>query len=248
VTSDSDRPASSPDDTSSLNDDTWVIVRCYNEAPVVGDVLRELLAVFPRVIGVDDGSTDSSADEMLKAGARVVRHSVNLGAGAALQTGLTYALMDHAAAFFVCFDADGQHRVADAAAMVERLRREDLDILIGSRFLGTATGMPVSRRIVLRLARLFERVTSGVNLTDAHNGLRAFSRRFASNVRLTMADMAYASELLDLVRHSGLRYAEHPVTIEYTEYSMRKGQRSINSVNIATDLWLNQMLRGRRRR
>jgi hypothetical protein len=149
--------------------------------------------------------------------------------------------------FLVCFDADGQHRTADAAQMVERMRVDNLDVLIGSRFLGTACQMPWSRRLVLKAARIFEYVTSGVVLTDAHNGLRVFSRDFASQVDFTMADMAYASELLALIAKSGVRYAEHPVTIDYSEYSLRKGQRSINSINIAMDVWMNQMLRGRSR-
>ena len=228
------------------NDDVWVIVRCYNEASVVGDVIRGLRAVFPKVVGVDDGSRDSSSEEMAGAGAKVVRHAVNLGAGAALQTGLQYALLDHSAGYFLCFDADGQHRVNDAASMVDRMRVEPLDILIGSRFLGRAENMPSSRKALLKAGRVFERLTSRIDLTDAHNGLRVFSRRFASQVDLSMSDMAYASELLGIIARSGMPYAEHPVTIDYTEYSMHKGQRSINSVNIAMDIWMNQVFRGRR--
>lgn len=228
-------------------DDVWVIVRCYNEAAVVGDVIRGLRTVFPNVVGVDDGSRDASPQEMARAGAQVVRHAVNLGAGAALQTGLQYALLDHRASYFLCFDADGQHRLEDAVSMVSRIRTEDIDILIGSRFLGRAENMPASRRALLKAGRVFERLTSRVDLTDAHNGLRVFSRRFAGMVDLSMSDMAYASELLGLISRSGLPYAEHPVTIDYTEYSLHKGQRSINSVNIAMDIWLHQVLRGRRR-
>src|SRR6202007_700435 len=108
----------------SPNADVWVIVRCYNEARVVGDVITDLRQVFPNIVGVDDGSSDASAQIMARAGASVVRHAVNLGAGAALQTGLHYALLDGKAQYFVCFDADGQHRVSDAAAMVQRLRDE----------------------------------------------------------------------------------------------------------------------------
>jgi glycosyltransferase involved in cell wall biosynthesis len=228
------------------NSDVWVIVRCYNEALVVGDVIRGLRKVFPNVVGVDDGSSDTSAEEMASAGARVVRHAVNLGAGGALQTGLQFALLDHGAAYFLCFDADGQHRVEDAASMMDRIRAEKMDILIGSRFLGRAENMPATRKLLLRAGRVFERLTSNVKLTDAHNGLRVFSRTFAAQVDLTMSDMAYASELLALIAKSGLPYAEHPVTIDYTAYSLAKGQRSINSVNIAMDIWLNQILRGRR--
>jgi glycosyltransferase involved in cell wall biosynthesis len=234
-------------DPSALNDDVWVIVRCYNEATVVGSVIRSLREHFPNVVGVDDGSSDDSSAVMADAGADVVRHSVNLGAGAALQTGLQYALLDHSAQLFMCFDADGQHRTEDALSMIDRIRKGDVDILIGSRFLSSVNTMPSSRRLVLRLGRSFERFSSGARLSDAHNGLRVFSRRFASTIELTMNDMAYASELLKLVVRSKLPYAEHPVTIDYSDYSLAKGQRSINSVNIAMDVWIHQLLRGRGR-
>jgi glycosyltransferase involved in cell wall biosynthesis len=184
---------------------------------------------------------------MAEAGARVVRHSINLGAGAALQTGLQYALLDHSARLFVCFDADGQHRAADAAAMVECVRTSDVEVLIGSRFLGRTKDMPPLRGAVLRGGRLFERFTSGVRLTDGHNGLRVFTRRFAERVDLRMPDMAYATELLSQIARSGLPYGEYPVTIEYSEYSLSKGQRSINSINIALDVWIHQLLRSRSR-
>src|SRR5689334_5687035 len=190
-----------------LNGDVWVIVRCYNEAEVVGGVIAELRMHFANVVGVDDGSHDDSAEIMERAGARVVRHSVNLGAGAALQTGLHYALLDPQAQLFLCFDADGQHRVEDALAMTERMRQGDVDILIGSRFLGSAVNMPRRRQLMLRAARVFERLSSGVRLTDAHNGLRVFSWRFASQIELSMHDMAYASELLAVIGQSKLPYA-----------------------------------------
>ncbi len=234
-----------PPGVAARNRDTWAIVRCFNEAPVVGTVVDELVQWFPNVVGVDDGSTDGSADVLREAGARVVQHAVNLGAGAALQTGLRFGLLDPRASFFLCFDADGQHRVRDAVAMVDRIRYADVDVLIGSRFLGSAAGMPAARKAVLRAGRLFERLSSGMALTDAHNGLRVFTRRFASQVELQSCDMTYASELLRVIRASGLRYAEHPVTIDYTRYSLAKGQRSVNSINIAVDLWV-QRLFGRR--
>lgn len=229
------------------NSDVWVVVRCYNEAEVVASVIRELRGCFSNIVGVDDGSTDGSGELMRQAGARVVRHSVNLGAGAAFQTGVEFALLDPAAAYLVCFDADGQHRVSDAEAMVRRAKAEDLDLLVGSRFLGTApTGMPASRKIVLRAGRLFERATTGIALSDAHNGLRVLSRRFASTLSLTSSDMSYATELLEAAARAHARYAEHPVQIRYSPYTLAKGERSINSVNIAFDVLVRALL-GRRR-
>src|SRR5215203_2992218 len=224
------------------NRDVWVIVPTYNEAPVVRSVVERLCEDFPNVVGVDDGSSDASALELLAGGARLVRHPINMGAGAAYQTGIEYALRDPGAELFVTFDADGQHRAEDAVAMVEHLRQVDTEVLIGSRFLGSAEGMTRSRRAVLRVATVFERVTSGVALTDAHQGLRVFRRSFAEVLQLKSHDMAWASEFLTRISQHGTSYAEFPVTVRYTDYSRSKGQRSINSVNIGLDIVLNRLL------
>ncbi|WP_270886443.1 glycosyltransferase family 2 protein [Pedococcus sp. 5OH_020] len=229
------------------NSDTWVVVPTFNEVTVVREVLHELQESFANVVAVDDASTDGSAMEILASGAHLVRHPFNMGAGGALQTGVHFALLDPQARFIVTFDADGQHRVEDAVSMVERLRTGEEDILLGSRFLGTATNMRASRRALLRAARVFERAASGISLTDAHNGLRAFSRRFAEVLDLSVPDMGWASEFLARIAESGLRCAEVPVTVQYTDYSMSKGQSSINSVNIGVDVVLDRMLRGQRR-
>ena len=227
------------------NHDVWVVVPAFNEAPVIGGVLRQLLSKFPNVVAVDDGSSDDTAAEIRAAGARLVRHPLNMGMGAAVQTGLDFALLDTGASYFVTFDGDGQHRLADASAMIDRLRICDADVLLGSRFLGSCRGISAGRYALLRSARLFERITSGAKVTDAHNGLRAFTRRFAVELNLTTADMAHASEVLERLVASGLPYDEHPVTIEYSDYSRAKGQRSINAVNIAVDVWFHSLLRGK---
>jgi len=228
------------------NDDVWVIVPTYNEAPVVRGVVESLGDAFPNVVGVDDGSTDGSMGELLAGGARLVRHPINLGAGAAYQTGIEFALRDPGAELFVTFDADGQHRVEDAVAMVEYLRTVETEVLIGSRFLGSAEGMTRSRRALLRAATVFERVTSGVALTDAHQGLRVFRRSFAEVLELKSHDMAWASEFLTRISEHDTTYEEFPVTVTYSDYSRSKGQRSINSVNIGVDILINRVLGGHR--
>jgi len=239
-------PGRAADPANRPNADTWVIVRCFNEAPVVASVIASLAKDFANIIGVDDGSTDGSSDAMRGAGAHVVRHPVNLGAGAALQTGIEFVVRNRDARYLLCFDADGQHRVSDAIAMLDILRSGNLDVVLGSRFLGQPQEMPAGRRALLRAARVFERLASGAELTDAHNGLRAFTRDFASTIHLTIADMAYATELTDFIVKSGARFAKHPVTIDYTPYALAKGQQSVNAINIAFDIWLHRTMRGRR--
>ncbi len=101
--------------------DTWIVVPAYNEATIIGDVIADVRAVFEHVVCVDDGSTDGTADTALSAGAHVVTHPVNLGQGAAIQTGVEYARRQPGAAVFATFDADGQHRVKDLLNMIDRL-------------------------------------------------------------------------------------------------------------------------------
>ncbi len=219
-------------------DDTWLIVPLYNEATVVRDVVASARATFPNIVCVDDGSKDASVAEALAGGAVVVQHPINLGQGAALQTGLEFALSQPGSQYFVTFDSDGQHRVADAAAMVDRLRHEPLDIVVGSRFLDGRTNASALKKLILRSAVVFERLSTGVKLTDAHNGLRALNRHAAGRIRITQNRMAHASEIVGQIGSEHLRYAEQPVEIVYTDYSRAKGQSMWNSVNILSELFI----------
>lgn len=221
-----------------VNSDAWLIVPLYNEATVVREVVALARKSFPNIVCVDDGSSDCSVAEALAGGAVVIQHPVNLGQGAALQTGLDFAVQQPGSEYFVTFDSDGQHRTEDAERMVQRLRSEPLDIVVGSRFLDGRTKPGTLKRMVLRCAVMFERITTGVQLTDAHNGLRALNKTAASQIRVTQNRMAHASEIVSLIGKHKLRYAEEPVFIIYTDYSRSKGQSLWNSVNILSDLFI----------
>lgn len=220
------------------NADTWLIVPLFNEAEVVREVVERARETFPNIVCIDDGSSDDSVAEALAGGATVLRHPINLGQGAALQTGLDFATAQPGAEYFVTFDSDGQHQTSDAERMVARLRAEPLDIVVGSRFLDGRTKPGLLKKIVLRAAVLFERVSTGVKLTDAHNGLRALNRTAASRIRIRQNRMAHASEIVAQIGRQRLRYAEEPVHIIYTDYSRAKGQSLWNSVNILSELFI----------
>lgn len=208
----------------------------YNEASVVGTVIRGLRKVFPHVVCVDDGSTDGSQSVAREAGAIVVQHPVNLGQGASLQTGIEYALGDPELDCIVTFDADGQHRVIDAQAMAERIKSGEAEIVLGSRFLDNRTKLSPAKRLVLRTAALQSRMATGMALTDAHNGLRALNPQVARGIHLTQNRMAHASELVHQIAEMKPKWVEQPVEIIYTDYSKAKGQSLLNSVNILADL------------
>lgn len=203
---------------------TWVVVPVYNEAEAVGPVVAELRRTFPNVVCVDDGSTDRSWQAVARATPHALRHLVNRGQGAALQTGTEYALR-RGARRIAHFDADGQHRVEDLVALADAVASGSCEIALGDRFAGDATGVPAGRRALLRAAVAFHRVSSGIRLNDVHNGLRVLSRKAAERMPISADRMAHASEIIDLVAQSGLPYRELPVRVRYTDYSRAKGQR-----------------------
>ena len=216
--------------------DTWLIVPCYNEGTVIFDVLTHARETFPNIVGVNDGSADDSAAQIRAAGAHLVDHPVNLGQGAAIQTGVEYARKQPGAQYFVTFDADGQHQVKDVVRMIERLRTEPLDIIVGTRFAGQDNSqVPWIKRAVLKTVVMLSPRTKKLGLSDAHNGLRAFNRKVAEEMNIRMNGMSHASEIVSMIDKHGWRVDEEPVDILYTEYSMSKGQSLINGVNILAD-------------
>ena len=219
-----------------LVDRTWLVVPLYNEATVIADVVASARDTFPHIVCVDDGSSDDSAALADRAGATVVQHPINLGQGAALQTGFDWVLTYTDAAWVVTFDADGQHRVSDALRMVERAEREDLGFVLGSRFLGDSHQAGWLKRLVLHTAAHVTRLQTGMRTTDAHNGLRVIRRDALSRIRLTQNRMAHASEIIHELATTGLPWAEESVMIDYTDYSRSKGQSLLNGINILTEL------------
>jgi glycosyltransferase involved in cell wall biosynthesis len=231
----STKPAASAPDLGDLPVDlrrqVFVVIPAFNESARVAEVVRGVRTLYPHVVVVDDGSRDETADRAWSAGATVLVHVVNRGQGAAIQTGMEYALR-RGAEYLVTFDSDGQHRVEDIAGLIEPIRQGRWDISLGSRFLGGVENMPATRKLLLRAGVLFTRTVSQVRITDTHNGLRAFSRRAAERIEITLDRMAHASEIIDEIRECKLPYGEVPVHIRYTEYSRAKGQSGFGALKI----------------
>lgn len=216
-------------------DTCWVVVAAYNEGPVIGEVIAGLKEHAVNVVVVDDGSVDETSVTARRAGAVVVQHPINLGQGAALQTGIEFALR-RGAQSIVTFDADGQHLASDVPVLLSELARANADIACGSRFLGRAVNLSLPRRAILKLATMFTFFTTGLQMTDAHNGLRAMTRSCAMRINIRQNRMAHASELIAEIARLKLKFIEVPVTIRYSAYSLQKGQKLSNSINIVMDL------------
>ncbi len=214
----------------------WVVIAAFNEAGSIRSTVMSVVDKGYGVIVVDDGSTDGTSEIVEELPVDRVRHCINLGQGAALQTGILHAL-DRGAEYIVTFDADGQHRAEDIEPILNPLREGKFDITLGSRFLagGAGIGMPRAKRLTLKLALALTRCTVGLKLTDVHNGLRGMTAETAQKIRITQNGMAHASQILSEIKRLGLRYVEVPVTIHYTPYSIAKGQRISNAFHILWD-------------
>jgi glycosyltransferase involved in cell wall biosynthesis len=215
---------------------TYVVIPVYNEGSVVLEVVNEIRKHFKNIVCINDGSTDDSSQKLRHADVMLVEHPFNLGQGAALQTGIDYALQDPRAQYFITYDADGQHSFTDALNMLKRLKKDKLDIVTGSRFIGNAENISPVKKTFLRLVAIFSRHTTGLTLTDPYNGLRVFNRNFAQNLKLTLSDFSHPTEIAQRVAEGQYKFGEEPVTIKYTDYSKSKGQPMLNSVNILVDL------------
>lgn len=235
-----------------------VLMPAFNEEGRLARTLEELQSgckdAAVSLFLVDDGSVppiEEAAVSAAATGLRVVmaRHAVNLGQGAALETARRLALDPRWAPpegpfeAFVTMDSDGQHRAGDVLALARAIA-EGADVALGDRFAG-GSEVPSSRRVLLALARLFERATTGLNLSDVHNGLRAFGPRAMTEMRIRQNRMAHATEISRRIsrasagraKDDALRVVEVPVSVRYTTESLAKGQRASGAVAIVVDLF-----------
>jgi polyprenyl-phospho-N-acetylgalactosaminyl synthase len=214
----------------------WVVIPAYNEREAIRAVVSDLLARGHRVVVVDDGSKEPLRAVLSGTRVHLLRHVINLGQGAALQTGIRYAL-EQGAEVIITFDADGQHQSADLAALTAPIFERRAEVALGTRFSKGGRALNISRgkRAVLQLAVVFTRWSTGLRVTDTHNGLRALSRKAAESLQISQNGMAHASQILQQIAARRLSFVEVPVTVVYTEYSVRKGQRLSNAFNILWD-------------
>ncbi|NLV73446.1 MAG: glycosyltransferase family 2 protein [Chloroflexi bacterium] len=221
----------------------FIVVAAYNEGRVIAETLAPLIAQHFKVIVVDDGSTDDSWNILKRLPVYSLRHPINLGQGAALQTGAEFALKQ-GARYIVHFDADGQHNPHDIPNLLAPLIEGSADIVLGSRFLRAADAneIPWQRRLLLSAAVWFNWLFTGLHLSDAHNGFRAFTAEAAKSLVIHENRSAHASEILTIIKRCGLRFAECPTTVRYTTYSRTKGQRGITAFDIVFDLVMRRFL------
>jgi glycosyltransferase involved in cell wall biosynthesis len=192
-------------------------IPCYNEEVAIGSLVVRASQYADRVVVLDDGSTDKTAEIARLVGADVLVHSANCGKGVALRELFKYAAQC-GVDILVILDGDGQHNPDDIPKLVQPLMLDEADVVNGSRYLsGDRGGTPRYRRfgqVVLdKITRLgFSR---DVNVTDTQSGFRAFSMKAARTFQFNTDQLAIDSEMLMDAAKAGLRIKEVDISVRY---------------------------------
>lgn len=217
------------------------IIPAFNEERRIRGAIKDAAVYVSDVVVVDDCSADATLQAAFEEGAHVLRHAINRGQGAALQTGTDYALHHLGADIIIHFDGDGQMKGEEIPLLSEPIQMGAADVVLGSRFLGRESNVPFVRKwLTLKPAILFTVLMSGIKVSDTHNGFRALSKDAAGKMTITLDRMAHASQVLDLIKVHKLRYAERPVTIRYTDETLAKGQSFGHGFIVLKDFFKNK--------
>lgn len=221
----------------------FVVIPAYNEEFMIDKVIKDLKKHnYKNIVVVDDGSSDKTYEAASKHKIHVLKHVINLGQGAALKTGIDYALLQ-GADIIVTFDADGQHQAKEIERMINPIKKKEVEVTLGSRFLSDGSKIPALRRLYLKIGVLVLFVMYGIKLTDSHNGFRAFSRKALQKIELRANQMEHASEIPEQIKRKRIKFKEIPVNIRYTDYSIKHGQKSSNAFKIFFKMILRKFMR-----
>jgi glycosyltransferase involved in cell wall biosynthesis len=221
---------------------TFIVIPAYNEEKSIGNVLDKLKnAGYSNIVVVDDGSKDKTFEISQKRAYALV-HAFNRGQGAALKTGIEFAL-SKGAEILVTFDADGQFLAEDIKKIVAPVIQKKADIVLGSRFLGKAVNMPLSKKIVLKLGIFVVFLLYGIKVSDSQCGFRAFSKKAAIKIKLTSDRMEHASDFFSEIMRNKLKYLEVPITVIYNRYSLKKGQDWTRSLDLGINMIFKKIMR-----
>jgi glycosyltransferase involved in cell wall biosynthesis len=220
----------------------FIVIAAYNEEKRIKKVISDLKSHnYNNIVVVDDCSKDKTSSIAIKQDVHVIRHNINQGQGAALRTGINYALKQKAD-IIITFDGDGQHLASEIPKLIKPLKN-GYDVAIGSRFLDKRTKMPLSRKIILKGSVIVLRIFYGLKVTDAHNGFRALSRNAAEKIKITCPRMAHASEIIEQIKKKRLKFKEVPVKIVYNKETIEKGHGSFKQACKVLSSMLKQKFR-----
>lgn len=216
----------------------YIIIPAFNEAASIEKVIKDLFSYgYENIVVVDDDSTDKTSEIVKKFNVFLIRHPVNMGPGAAIKTGIDFALLKDAE-IIVTFDADGQHLAKDIYDLVKPIISNKVEITLGNRFLNNTSKVPIFKRIILKAGALLMFLMYGILSSDSHNGLKAFSKSAALKIDIKSNGWEYCSEIIEEIMLKKVKYQEVPVTVKYTDYSIKKGQKIYNSFYIFSKMFV----------
>ncbi len=219
----------------------FVIIPAFNEetmvAKVISKIPRRLVGVGKvTTVVVDDGSTDLTSFEARRAGATVIRHSVNCGLGGALGTGFAYAKKNKAD-IVITMDADGQHNPSDILPMIKQINKKKVDVIIGSRMIAKQK-MPLDRQIINFLGNIATYVLFGIWTSDSQSGMRAFTKKALDKIEIKTNRMEVSTEFFKEIKRNNLTFSEVAIKPIYTIYSRNKGQKNLNALDVFYKIFL----------
>lgn len=214
----------------------YIIIPAKDEGTRIGGVLKQLRKLnFYNVVVVNDGSSDNTEAIAKQYNATVLNHFVNLGAGAATQTGIDFAVKNNAE-IIVTIDADHQHLPEDIVNLVDTLRVQKSDVVIGSRFLKEGNKIPVLRVLYNKIANVITYIITGIKVTDSQSGMKAFNKKFAKNTKINFNGFEFSVEMIKNIKMTGAKVTESPINVVYTKETMAKGQNLWNGVKMLSKL------------
>ncbi len=202
--------------------DVLIVLPAYNESKTIINVIEGIrYQGYDNILVIDDCSTDSTKDILKKNNVTFLHHIINRGAGAATNTGITYA-KNKKYNYLVLMDSDGQHNPEDIHKIVKAL--ENYDTVIGSRMLMYSNKMPISRKIANYIGSILTFIIYGIYIRDSQSGFRGFSKKAIDKINITNDRFEFCSEMSGEIHKYGLKYKEIPIEVIYTKESLKKGQ------------------------
>ena len=189
-------------------------IPAYNEAKNIASIITQLQKITNSIIVCDDGSTDLTSEISKKLGAHVVVHNKNMGYGVAINTIFEKA-REIDTDILITFDADGQHRVDDVERVLEPIKKDESDVVIGSRFLDIKNEVPNYRKFGIKLITQITNASIKKKLTDSQSGFRGYSKKVLSEIKPSELGMGISTELLIKASSKNFRITEVPITILY---------------------------------
>lgn len=191
-------------------------IPAYNEEKNIAGIISKLKKHVDSIIVCDDGSNDLTGDISEQLGATVIRHSKNRGYGAAINS-LFLKAKELESDVFLTFDADGQHRIEDIPILIDPIIKNQVDLVIGSRFLNTRSEeMPNYRKVGIKIITKITNLSIKEKLTDSQSGFRAYSRNALQQITPADDGMGVSTEILIKASNLELKIAEVPIKVNYS--------------------------------